>query len=190
LLFRLSRSNAQTIKITLAAPAILDFRRVAVKTPTAPEISVYPVLHGTSQTPVAVQPVFPLQLFEGEVVSSSTGNNGTYYALLNPSASSVNVTEDVSTLAANYSTQTTETQFMLGPGEVKTKPLTSRKVVKLGCSVTDGVAPGFAVRIVVVDLALALRVFCPLNSQCDSAIGSKFPARILLPGCEPLALLV
>ena len=39
-----------------------------------------------------------------------------------------------------------------------------------------------AVGIVMVDLAFALRILCPLNGECNPAVGAKFPASVLLPG--------
>ena len=47
-----------------------------------------------------------------------------------------------------------------------------------------------SVRIVVVDLAISLRVFCTLDSQGDPAIRAELPACVLLPRREPAPALV
>jgi hypothetical protein len=47
-----------------------------------------------------------------------------------------------------------------------------------------------SVGVVVIDLALALRIFRPLNGQCDATIGAEFPARILLPRGQPTTMLI
>jgi hypothetical protein len=42
----------------------------------------------------------------------------------------------------------------------------------------------------VINLALARRIFRPLNGQCDAAIGAELPARILLPRRQRTAMLI
>ena len=47
-----------------------------------------------------------------------------------------------------------------------------------------------AIGVVVIDLALALRIFSALNGQGDAAIRTELPAGVLLPCGEAVAVLV
>jgi hypothetical protein len=41
-----------------------------------------------------------------------------------------------------------------------------------------------------IDLALSLRILCPLNCECDPAIGAELSTRILLPSGQPMPVLI
>ena len=47
-----------------------------------------------------------------------------------------------------------------------------------------------AVRVVVVDLTFALRIFGALDGERETAIGSEFAAGVLLPGGKAMSLLI
>ncbi len=108
------------INVTLAGAADLDFRRVAVQNPGEAVVQFYPVLHGNLQqqstgVPANLQPIFPLQLYQGGSVPLGSTQYG--FSLQNPSSQPVGVTVDITNSIGGpkFTPITTTTQLTLSP---------------------------------------------------------------------------
>ena len=82
--------SPQQISVTLAAPAGLEFHRIQLQDPTSPPVQFFPVLHSS---PVAVQPIFPLQLYGNAIIGCGCPYQATgAIALQNPTQAPIDVT--------------------------------------------------------------------------------------------------